>query len=183
MIINVLPLVILRFHKTPPKIRRRYGYNFVKRVWLLSKIDRVFWPIVLYAIYLPFGPWAIGKLLDEHIGVIFAWGIVIKGVFLPEPFTYMYGGVQLMFIQIPLVHILAYCLEIRLFKSNIRGARRLIMQLPFIFLLSIQLLLAYFFWLEYGTLSFLFGPLRTWSVVLTILLWYRTITLPVDYCR
>ncbi|CAH2230975.1 jg3446 [Pararge aegeria aegeria] len=183
IMINVLPLVILRLQKRPPKYRRKYGRQILRRVWLLSKIDRVFYPIVLYAIYLPLGPWAVGELIDGYIGAIFAWGILIKGSFIPEPFTYMYGSVQLMFVQIPLIVVLAHCLETRLFCQNIRSYQRLLKNLPFIFILSIQLLLAYFFWLEYGTLSFMFGPLRTWSVALSILLWYKTLTLPPELCR
>ncbi|XP_021182226.3 transmembrane protein 62 [Helicoverpa armigera] len=180
---NVLPLVILRMQKFPPRYRRRFGRHVLRRLWLLSKIDRIFYPIVLYAVYIPFGPWAIGELIDGYVGAIFAWGILIKGAFLPEPFTYMYGSVQLMFVQIPLVFVLAHCLDHRLFGHNVRGIRRLIKNLPFVFLLSIQLLLAYFFWLEYGTMSFIFGPLRTWSIALSILLWYKTLNLPVEYCR
>lgn len=152
-------------------------------MWVLSKIDRVFYPIVLYAMYLPFGPWAIGQLIDGYTGTVFAWGIIIKGAFLPEPFTYMYGSVQLVFVNIPLVLVLAYSLENRLYNHNIRGVRRLLKNMPFVLMLSIQMLLAYFFWLEYGTMSFLFGPLRTWSVVLSIILWYKIMTLPPEYCR
>ncbi|XP_030036329.2 transmembrane protein 62-like [Manduca sexta] len=187
LLINVIPLVVLRLQRHPPKYHRRLPYRLwhhvLRRVWLLSKIDKIFYPIVLYAIYIPFGPWAIGELIDGYIGVVFAWGIVIKGTLLPEPFTYMYGSVQMMFVQIPLIFVLAYCLENRLFVYNVRGLKLLLRNFPFIFLLSIQFLLAYFFWLEYGTMAFLFGPLRTWSIALTVLLWYKTMTLPPDYCR
>ncbi|CAH4029319.1 unnamed protein product [Pieris brassicae] len=183
LLINVTPLSILRLQKSPPKYRRRCGRQILRKVWLLSKVDRIFYPIILYALYLPLGPWAIGELIDGYIGTIFAWGIVIKGTFLPEPFTYMYGSVQLMFVQIPLIFVLAYCLDLRLTNHNAQGIKRVIRNLPFIFLLTIQLLLAYFFWLEYGTLSFITSPLRTWSVGLSTLLWYKTLTLPPDYCR
>ncbi|XP_050347004.1 transmembrane protein 62-like [Nymphalis io] len=183
LLINVLPLVMLRLQKRPPKYLRRYGQQILRSLWLLSKIDRIFYPIVLYAIYLPLGPWVIGELIDGYIGTIFAWGILIKGTYLPEPFTYTYGSVQLLFVQLPLIFVLAHCLNTRLFAQHLRGYKRLIKNMPFIFLLSIQLLLAYFFWLEYGTISFLFGPLRTWSVVLSTLLWYKTLTLPSEYCR
>ncbi|XP_014363617.2 transmembrane protein 62 isoform X1 [Papilio machaon] len=183
LMVNILPLVILRFQKRPPKCRRGIANKILRRIWLLTKIDRVFYPLVLYVLYIPFGPWVVGELIDGYIGVVFAWGIVIRGSYIPEPFTYMYGSVQLMFVHMPLVFVLAYCLEMRLFGQHLRGVKRLLKNLPFIFLLSIQLLLAYFYWLEYGTLAFIFGPLRTWSVFLNILLWYKTLTLPPDYCR
>lgn len=183
LMISVLPLLVLRLQKLPPKYSRRFGHHVLRQVWLLSKIDRVFYPIVLYAIYLPFGPWAVGQLVDGYTGAIFAWGIIIRGTFLPEPFTYMYGSVQLVFVHIPLIFVLAHSLNNRLFAQHVRGLKRLIKNLPFVFLLSIQMLLAYFFWLEYGTMSLLFGPLRTWSIALTILVWYKILTLPPDVCR
>ncbi|XP_026752067.1 transmembrane protein 62-like [Galleria mellonella] len=183
ILLSVVPLVTLRLQKCPPKYRRRFGCNVLRRVWLLTKIDRIFYPLILYTAYLPFGPWAIGELIDDHIGVVFAWGIVIRGSFLPEAFTYMYGSVQLMFVQIPLIFVLARSLENRLFSHHERGYKRLIKNLPFIFLLSIQLLLAYFFWLEYGTMAFMLGPLRTWSIPLSVYLWLKTSNLPFDYCR
>lgn len=180
LLLNILPLVVLRLHSRIPRYRRRFGRQTVRRVWLLSKIDRLFYPIVLYAIYIPLGPWLVGELVDGYIGTIFAWGILIKGSYLPEPFTYMYGSVQLMCVQLPLILILAYSLEHRLVEQNVTKVRLLLKNLPFVFLLSIQMLLAYFFWLEYGTLSFLIGPLRTWSIGLSLVLWYKTITLPPD---
>ncbi|KAG7305922.1 hypothetical protein JYU34_008475 [Plutella xylostella] len=183
LILNVVPLVIMRITKQPPQPGRSFHQRMIRRMWLLSKVDRIFYPIVLYALYLPFGPWSIGELIDGHIGVIFAWGILIKGSFLPEPFTYIYGGVQLMFVQIPLILVLAQTLDYYLAEQYTRGYKRVVKHFPFILLLSVQLLLAYFFWLEYGTLSFIIGPLRTWSVPLSILLWYKTMTLPPDVCR
>lgn len=52
------------------------------------------------------------------------------------------------------------------------------LHLPFIIILSIQLLMAYFFWLAYGTLAFLLGPLRTWSVIIALVLWHQALILP-----
>lgn len=169
--------------KQPPKFRRRHGNQLLRRLWLLTKVDRIFYPIVLYAAYIPLGPWAIGELIDGHIGTVFAWGIIIKGTYIPESFTYMYGSVQLMFVQIPLVIVLAHTLDLRLFGTNVGGVKKIVKNLPFICLLSIQFLLAYFFWLEYGSMAVCFGPLRTWSILLSILLWYNTLSLPADYGR
>lgn len=125
----------------------------------------------------------IGELIDGYIGAIFAWGVWIKGSYLPEPFTYMYGGVQLMFIQIPLVIILANSLHNKLYGLAVRGNKRLLRNLPFVLILSVQLLLAYFFWLEYGSLAFFLGVLRTWSIALNSYLWYKTLTLPPEICE
>lgn len=56
-------------------------------------------------------------------------------------------------------------------------------QMPFIIVLTIQSVLAYFFWLAYGTLALVIGPLRSWSIILNVYLWYKAITLPAKYTR
>ncbi|KAJ2950121.1 hypothetical protein O0L34_g11468 [Tuta absoluta] len=183
LLISLMPLFLMRIQKKPPKYRRGSGRIVLRSIWMLSKIDRIYYPMVLYNLYLPFGPWAIGQLIDGYIGTIFAWGILIQGTFIPEPFTYMYGSVQLVFVQIPLMCVLAYSLNYRMYCQNSRGVKKMLRNLPFIILLSMQLLLAYFFWLEYGTMSFIFGPLRTWSIGLSIILWYKIMTLPPEMCR
>ena len=43
--------------------------------------------------------------------------------------------------------------------------------LPFAIVVSIQVICAYFFLLAYGTLAFFLGPLRTWSIILALILW------------
>lgn len=182
LVLNVVPLLIMRLQKRPPRVTNRLFRQAIRQTWMLSKVDKIFYPIVLFAIYMPVGPWIIGELIDGYIGAVFAWGILIKGTFIPEPFTYMYGSVQLMFVQIPLIFILASCLNTRLYQKNLRIFKKFLVNFPFIFLLSLQMLLAYFFWLEYGNMALIFGPLRSWSLVLSVIQWYKILNLPPDYC-
>jgi hypothetical protein len=56
--------------------------------------------------------------------------------------------------------------------------RYVIRHLPFIFIVALQMALAYFFWLAYGTMAFVLGPLRTWSVILGVILWIQAVSLP-----
>ena len=39
------------------------------------------------------GPWFIGYIIDESIGVCFVWGIILAGTFLPGGLTYFAGTV------------------------------------------------------------------------------------------
>lgn len=68
-------------------------------MWILATVDRIFWPLVLYPVYLTFGPWSIGHIIEDYVGVIFAWGIFINGTFLPGSFTYAYGFLQVKIIM------------------------------------------------------------------------------------
>lgn len=67
---------------------------WLRKLWMLSAVDVTFWPLVLYPVYLTFGPWSIGYLVEDHIGIVFAWGIFVNGTFLPGSFTYVYGFIQ-----------------------------------------------------------------------------------------
>lgn len=115
-------------------------------MWILSTIDRLFFPLVLYALYLTVGktefifhvfhhfittfrifcgfgkkknnknftgPWAVGEVIENRIGVVFAWGMFIGNVYLPGSFTYAYGFFQLFSFHLPLMMILAHQAERR----------------------------------------------------------------------
>jgi hypothetical protein len=60
---------------------------------------------------------------------------------------------------------------------------RLCQHLPFVVVLTLQMKFAYSFWLAYGTVAFLLGPLRTWSVLLGIVLWHQATTLQENTLR
>lgn len=86
-----------------PNFRKGCASFCCKKLWILSTVDRLFWPLVLYPLYLSFGPWSIGHIIEDHIGVIFAWGILINNTFLPGSFTYVYG-----FFQVNNIYIFVY---------------------------------------------------------------------------
>ncbi|XP_044749318.1 transmembrane protein 62-like [Coccinella septempunctata] len=197
ILLSVVPLIFLRYlHKLvevgkvpKPRLNQSCFKVWLRKLWVLSTIDRIFWPMVLYPIYLCFGPWSIGYIIEEHIGVIFAWGIYVKGTFLPGSFTYAYGFLQIVTFQIPLTFIMANGVDqrfqIQVLKPK-RGKSKLTamgMHLPFVILILVQLEMAYLFWLAYGTLAFILGPLRTWSVFLAMALWYQTLTYPTHCTR
>lgn len=52
------------------------------------------------------GPWSVGEIIEGYIGVIFAWGTIVNGSYLPGSFTYAYG-----FLQV--------CISLEKFQLNI----------------------------------------------------------------
>lgn len=74
--------------------RSKFGYTLIRKLWILSSIDRIFYPLMLYTLYICIGPWSIGYIIEDNLGVIFAWGIITNGAFLPGSFTYAYGSLQ-----------------------------------------------------------------------------------------
>ncbi|XP_050511047.1 transmembrane protein 62-like [Diabrotica virgifera virgifera] len=192
LFLTTLPLFVIRYihflvsegRLVKPKLRKSCWYNCFKKIWILTTVDRIFWPIVVYPIYLAVGPWTVGYLVEDHIGAIFAWGIIVHNSFLPGAFTYAYGFLQLLLFHLPLIFILANAVFIRFRevtlkvgnKQSIRS--RVCRHLPFTVIFVIQVITAYLFWLAYGTLAFLLGPLRTWSLILAGVLYYHAMRLP-----
>ncbi|XP_043665127.1 transmembrane protein 62-like isoform X1 [Vespula pensylvanica] len=187
----VAPLCVFRFlhilceakRMSRPRIRVKFFRWWIRKLWILSTIDRLFFPLVLYALYLIVGPWAIGEVIENHIGIIFAWGTFVGNSFLPGAFTYAYGFFQLFSFHLPLMLILAHQADKRL--QNTEGTYKksskiclLWQHLPIILLIIMQINMAYFFWLAYGTLATILCPLRTWSVFLALILWYQVNAMP-----
>lgn len=192
LLVHLFPLMAMKyFHRAilggyirQPKLRGNFLRNWIRKFWIMTTIDRVFWPIVLYPVYLVFGPWSIGYIVEDYIGVIFSWGIFVDGAFLPGSFTYAYGFIQLITFQIPLTLILIHAVNVRFSQLSLKTDRKfsiagtICTHFPFCIVFTIQLIMAYLFWLAYGTLAFILGPLRTWSVVLAAVLYYLTLRLP-----
>lgn len=168
---------------------QRFARSLCRRFWILSSVNRLFVPIVLYCLYLTVGPWSIGEVIDGHMGVIFSWGIYVNGGYVPSSLTYLYGFFQLTLCQLPLIWIFANLVDERYRRQYFGGGDELqqrwcsrkFRHAPFVMIIGIEVLLAVFFWYAYGTLAFLLGPFRTWSLVMNIWLWYMAKTLP-DKC-
>ncbi|XP_017875580.1 transmembrane protein 62-like [Ceratina calcarata] len=187
----VIPLCLLRLlhilcekkqmHR--PRFRIKFFHSWLRKLWILSTVDRLFFPLVLYTLYLIVGPWAIGEVIENQTGVIFAWGTFIGNSFLPGAFTYAYGFFQLFSFHIPLMLILANRVDKRLHntKSNDKPSSKIcffLQYVPITLLVAMQTCMAYFFWLAYGTLAFILCPLRTWSIFLALMLWHQVDTMP-----
>lgn len=151
----------------------------VRKIWILSSVDQIFWPLIIYMLYLPVGPWMVGELLDKEYGVIFAWGTFVHSSFLPGSLTFAYGFFLFIFYVLPLVLGLAHCIDLRLRSLYITPpphtsrlsyiSKHVHLFIP----LVLQIYLTYTMFLAYGWISIVVGPIRSWSVILGIGLWFR----------
>ncbi|KAL1489693.1 hypothetical protein ABEB36_013633 [Hypothenemus hampei] len=191
LIVYLLPLILMKyFHKAitagffaQPRLKGNCIKCWTKRLWILTTVNRIFWPMVLYPLYLVFGPWSVGYIVEDYIGVIFSWGIFVDGAFLPGSFTYAYGFIQMITFQIPLTFILISTVYQRYNQLSLKPGkasfkRTIVAHLPFAIVFTIQVIMAYLFWLAYGTMAFILGPLRTWSLVLAAIVYYTALHLP-----
>ncbi|XP_069317046.1 transmembrane protein 62 isoform X3 [Eulemur rufifrons] len=130
------------------------------------------------------GPWFFGEIIDGKLGCCFSFGIFVNGHFLQGSLTFVAGILQLVFFNIPLMAYLCWSLLHRCFGHNFRSHLR---QGKYLKIISVHLLMlllyiwqvhsCYFLYVTYGTLAFLFSPLRTWLTLLTPVLIHHAWTL------
>lgn len=172
-------------------LRNTFVHRWLRRIWIISNINTLFYPIVLYPLYITVGPWAVAEVLEGGYGIIFIWGIFINGTLIPESFAYSYGFLQLFLFHGPLVSFTAYSLDKRLSEPEvIRSGNKLLRvlklsgyQIPYLALLLSQLLMAYAFYLAYGLVAVLLGPVRLWPIFLVFWVWYHSKALSLHKMR
>lgn len=99
---------------SPPRLNRSSVLRlWIRKLWVLASVDRIYYPLIVYPLYLTCGPWSVGEIIEGHLGAIFAWGIVVNGSYLPGSFTYFYGYLQMFLCQFPMTLILANCVDKR----------------------------------------------------------------------
>lgn len=170
----------------------RSSMSLLQQFWILTSVDRIFWPIILYCIYLTFGPWMVSEVIDGNYGAVFLWGTYVDGRLLLGGFTYIIGFIQLLFCQFPLNWIYSKCLAIRfnqLIGMPTKHYRkrccslRIVSSVVFYFIITIEILLSIFFGIFYGVVGFFLGVFRTWSVVMNIILYYLAKNVPDNALR
>ncbi|XP_018352053.1 PREDICTED: transmembrane protein 62-like [Trachymyrmex septentrionalis] len=196
LILAIIPLCFLRFvhmyYKNNrielPRRRMKFFHLWLRKLWILSAVDRVFYGLVLYTLYFAVGPWTMGEIIEDHTGVIFVWGTFIGNMYLPGGLTYAYGFLQLLCFHLPLTVTLAHHIDRRLRDAEcplrILSKFHIVWRfLPILIIILLQFILGYFLYLEYGTTAILLCPLRTGSIIVAAALSYSIATMPVSCLR
>uniref|UniRef100_A0A8B9C3J7 Transmembrane protein 62 n=1 Tax=Anser brachyrhynchus TaxID=132585 RepID=A0A8B9C3J7_9AVES len=185
VLIQIALLVAFRYLQKPA-LRGKPGLLSLTSFSLhvFSKTNTLYYSILFLNLYTILGPWFVGELVDGQLGACFSFGVVVGGSFLQGSLTYVVGILQMLFFNMPLMAYLCWCLLLRCqghsFHSHIHHVRRLLavlIHLAMALLLAWQVYSCYFLQRTYGTLAFFFSPMRTWLVVLTSALIYKTWTL------
>ncbi|XP_074004773.1 transmembrane protein 62 isoform X1 [Numenius arquata] len=185
VLIQIALLVVFRYLQKPalkekPGLLTLTSYS----LHVFSKTNTFYYSILVLNLYTFLGPWFVGELVDGQVGACFSFGVFVGGTFLQGSLTFVVGILQMLFFNLPLMAYLCWCLWLRCqghsFLSHIRHVRRLVavlIHLAMTLLLTWQVYSCYFLQRTYGTLAFLFSPMRTWLVVLTSALIYKTWTM------
>ncbi|XP_011175692.1 transmembrane protein 62 [Solenopsis invicta] len=196
LVLSIFPLCFLRLihehYKNKriqlPRRRMRCYHLWLRKLWILSTIDPVFFGLVAYTFYFTIGPWTMGEIIEDHLGVIFVWGTLVGNMYLPGGLTYAYGFLQLIGFHLPLTLTLAHHVDRRLREAEcplraVSKFRMIWRFLPILIIILLQVILGYFLYLEYGIIAILLCPLRTGSIILAIFQSYFIAAMPVSYLR
>ncbi|KAH9502794.1 Transmembrane protein 62 [Bulinus truncatus] len=140
------------------------------KLWLVARTDVSFYLLVGSVLYLGFGPWFVGRLLTDHLGVVFVWGIFIHGTFIPGALTYFYGIFQFVTFSLPLTIIMGVLLDNRrkyAAKTGVLKYPLVLIPTVLFFIFTVRLAISEFP-SAYGIEAFFFGPLRTGNIFLLL---------------
>ncbi|XP_060684650.1 transmembrane protein 62 isoform X1 [Hemiscyllium ocellatum] len=178
---NICLIIAVRFQRNPqlkesPGIFTLTLFSF----HVLCKTNVFYYPVLLFTCYVAVGPWFVGEVIDGHFGACFVFGVVVDGHFLEGSLTFIFGIFQLTFFNIPLMGYLSWCLLLRCrgacFWTHYKYTGWLRTVPMHIFILALflwQLYSCYILLLTYGYAAFFLSPVRTWSVLLALVLVYR----------
>ncbi|XP_005284695.2 transmembrane protein 62 isoform X2 [Chrysemys picta bellii] len=151
---------------------------------VLSKTNTFYYSVLILSLYTVLGPWFIGEVIDGQMGICFSFGVIVGGHFLQGSLTFVVGILQVIFFNLPLMAYLCWCLLLRCqghsFCSHVRHVRHFLavtIHLTMLLLLAWQIYSCYFLQRTYGTLAFFLSPMKTWLVVLTLVLIHKSWTL------
>ena len=99
------------------RIKPQFLRIFFRKLWMVANIDSLFYPFSFYSMYLIFGPWFIGEIIRDEIGVVFSWGTFLGGKFLPGSMSYFYGFLHILTFNVPLLFIIGNAADYR-FVNN-----------------------------------------------------------------
>jgi len=180
------------------RLRSAMGCWFFRKLFLVSICDRLFLPLLVYILYMAVGPWVIGHLVEGHVGLIFAWGVVVDGELVPSQVPFAYYWIHFFLVHPILVIIYGHILDVRRFKieseiyskkyhrkSRFTFLPKLHWSCALISAILVFALTMYFtlaFWLEFGVLGFFVGPFRTWTLIFYAILAIIAWKMPAGKC-
>ncbi|XP_057199107.1 transmembrane protein 62 [Triplophysa rosa] len=174
VLLNLGGLVVFRFMHVSST--RGLSSQALMSLHLVSKINIFYYSLLLFNLCTALGPWFIGEVIDGHNGACFVFGVFVDGHFLEGGLTYVVGVTQVLFFNMPLTYYLCWSLHHRCRGTNFRSHfrwRTLAVHMGMLVLLIWQAYSCFFLLETYGPLAFFLSPVRTWALLMALLLVYR----------
>ena len=134
-----------------------------RKLVLVASCDVIFFSLLGYVLYMAVGPWVVGSLVEGSTGAVFAWGVLVNKQLVEVQVPFAYYFVHCALIHPVMVMVIGQILD---YRNGVQGCLgHILMATLLLVMTACSLLLSVTFWLQYGVLGFILGPLKTWSYV------------------
>lgn len=178
VLISVGSLSLARMKSQLPDFLQRFLRPLAQR-------NHFYYPLVGAPLYLTIGPWFVGHVLSDSIGVVFCWGTLMSFSYIPTATTWLYGVYHMVTTHIPLTLLLAWMLNIRTRSGcgnnvitadyHYQGSSATLVTAHGLMLVLIikQAWLVFAFYQAYGLMAVILGPFRTGYLLMSLYLWMK----------
>jgi hypothetical protein len=165
--IVVVPLLVARF--APSWIQSGSKDTLANRYVLMASHSKLFYPHLMYAVYMALGPWFVGEILTNQWGIVFAYGVYVAGHFLPECLTFIYAFFQLLFVNLALLWYTISVVARKRMDSTANKLTRILWIIPQEGVLTWSVVFqcwgTYSLYVAYGTPAVVISPVFSWSLL------------------
>ncbi|XP_063418697.1 transmembrane protein 62-like [Mytilus trossulus] len=180
LMLRLLQNIQVMFIQGQNVITRNVGHFiniWLLRLWLVTKVKSLYWLFTLFTLYVAIGPWFIADVLEGEVGVLFVWGLYVKGTLLPGCLAYLYGTFHIVLFNIPLLLMTGYIIHYTRQMSQKHHIPRFHklkhIYIPFLSLVIVNTLIAITeFPAAYGSKAMILGPVRTGSIFLSFVAYH-----------
>ena len=130
---------------------------------LVTSCDVIFYSLLGYVLYMAVGPWVIGSLVEGNTGAVFAWGVIVNRQLVEVQVPFAYYFLHCAIVHPVMVLVIGQILD---YRNGLQGyLGHIVITTLLLLMTAFSLFTSVTFWLEYGVLGFILGPLKTWSYV------------------
>eukprot|EP00090_Calanus_glacialis_P002371 TRINITY_DN11760_c0_g1_i1.p1 TRINITY_DN11760_c0_g1~~TRINITY_DN11760_c0_g1_i1.p1 ORF type:complete len:657 (+),score=188.57 TRINITY_DN11760_c0_g1_i1:41-2011(+) len=158
-----------------------------RKLFLVCSYNKIFLPLLCFVGYMAVGPWVVGSLIEGHSGAVFAWGVLVNNQLVHSQVPFGYYFIHFAFIHPVIVLVIGHVLDCRNFvlTSSLKSSK--VAHVSFLggllFVLIVSIYFSITFWLQFGIIGFVLGPLKTWSYIFYAAMFWVAWTVPRDHCQ
>jgi len=161
--------------------------SLVRKLLLVCSYDRLFYPLLVFVLYMAVGPWVVGGILEGHMGAIFAWGAIVEGKMTHSQTTFVWYFIHFTMLHPLIVLVIGHLADWRCGYVTASHTNTTRIQHSFHALLLLcfvcgSIFFSITFWQSFGVLGFFLGPLKTWSYLFYGGMLWVAATLPEEAC-
>jgi len=158
-----------------------------RKLFLVCSYNKIFLPLLSFAAYMAVGPWVVGSLIEGHNGAVFAWGVLVSGQMVHSQVPFGYYWLHFAFIHPVVVLVIGHVLDCRnlVLTNSLKSSK--VAHVSFcgclLFVVMFSIYFSITFWLQFGIMGFVLGPLKTWSYIFYSAMFWLAWTVPRDHCQ